>query len=101
VELVIRCEESFSGSLEDRRLARSFTVGELFELICEQLGLPSGTGVPQPAHRVVVPRVLPPSGGWTRDTVWLKVVQICSDQLQIDPDDVTYSANFADDLGAS
>jgi acyl carrier protein len=100
VELVLRCEEKFDIRLEDSRLESTRTVGDLFELICEQLNLPHGSQVPPPAMRAVIPRVIVPSEGWTRDTVWSKVVQICVDQLQIEPDDVTYSANFVKDLGA-
>jgi len=40
VELVMECERKFDISLEDWKLERMRTVGDLFELICEQLKLP-------------------------------------------------------------
>ena len=99
VELVLRCEESFEIELEDWRLGQMRTVGDLYELICQQLDLPFGPQEPRPAKRPPIPLVIPPRGGWNRDTVWAKVVQICVDQLQIEPEEVIYSADFLKDLG--
>jgi acyl carrier protein len=72
VELTLRCEEEFDVALENDRLERVRTVGDLFE----------------------------PSEGWSRDSVWFKLVQIIIEQLQVDEADVTYHASFLDDLGA-
>ena len=100
VEIVLRCEDSFGVELEDRRLEQTRTVGGLLELICEKLNLPSGSEAPRPVVRAFIPRVVAPKEGWTRDTVWSKLVQICTDQLQIADDEVSYGARFIEDLGA-
>jgi acyl carrier protein len=99
VELVMQCEESFDVKLETDRLESMRTVGDLFELIREQLDLPAGSDAPRPATRTIIP-LARQDEGWTRDAVWFKLVQICVDQLQVEPDEVTYSASFGDDLGA-
>jgi acyl carrier protein len=100
VELTMKCEETFHVELEDWRLGQMRTVGDLFELICEQLGLPFGPQEPRPTKTLPIPLVAVPQEGWNRETVWSKVVQICVDQLQVDKEDVVYSASFVDDLEA-
>ena len=100
VELVMRCEEEFGVELENDRLEGMRTVGDLFELICEQLKLPSGPGEPRPAQRRLIPVAMAPKEGLTRGPVWLKLVEIIADQLQIDPNEIKYEASFGDDLGA-
>jgi hypothetical protein len=99
VELVMRCEEEFNFQLEDWRLGQMRTVGDLLELICEQLHLPFGQNAPSPKAVLDIPLALTPTGGWTRDTVWSKLVAICVDQLQIKPEEVMYTARFGPDLG--
>jgi hypothetical protein len=48
VEVVMRCEEIFDVRLEPIRLEQMRTVGDLFELICEQLNLPCGATMRDP-----------------------------------------------------
>lgn len=100
LEVVMRCEESFDVRLNTAQLERMRTVGDLFELICEQLSLPTGFGAPTSATHLSIPLVAVPDGGWTRDNVWLKLVRICTDQLQVKPSEVQYGASFVEDLGA-
>jgi acyl carrier protein len=100
VELVMQCEEKFEVKLEDWRLERMQTVGDLFELICEQLQLRWGPDVPRPVGRTFIPRLSKPEEGWDRDAVWTRLVQVVVDQLQVDVDEVKYSASFQNDLGA-
>lgn len=100
VEFVLQCEESLAVELEDYRLERVRTVGDLFELICEKLILPSGADQPRPVARTYVPRVIAPTEGWTRDTAWFHLVRICVDQLQVTEEEVKYGASFSNDLGA-
>ncbi|HWW23200.1 MAG TPA: hypothetical protein VNY78_04815 [Edaphobacter sp.] len=100
VELVLRCEETFEIELEDWRLGQMRTVGDLYELICEQLGVPSGSLQPRPANRAAIPLAITPPEGWNRDTVWAKVVQMVVDQLQVGSEEVVYSADFGEDLKA-
>ncbi len=77
------------------------TVGELFELVCEQLNLPGGAPMLCAANSMVtLPLIAIPAGGWSKDNVWTKLVQICVDQLQVESDQVNYAASFVDDLGA-
>jgi acyl carrier protein len=100
VELVLECEKEFDVKLEDWRLGQMRTVGDLFELICEQLQLPWGPDVPRPVGRTLIPRLSMPKEGWDRETVWTKLVQIVTDQLQVDSNEVKYFASFSDDLKA-
>ena len=100
VELVLECEESFGINLEDWKLGQMRTVGDLFELICEQLQLPFGKDAPLPRDGAGVPLVNAPADGWTRDTVWARLVTICENQLQVDRSEITYVARFQEDLGA-
>ena len=100
VELVLKCEETFDIKLEDWRLGQMSTVGDLYELICEQLGMPFGSLRPRPANQTVIPLAMTPAEGWNRDTLWAKVVQIIVDQLQVESEEVIYSAHFQKDLGA-
>jgi acyl carrier protein len=100
VEVVMRCEDSFDVHLETAQLESMRTVGDLFQLVCEQLSLPVGLDVPVPREGATEPLVAVPAGGWTRDAVWIRLVHLCADQLQVEPDEVTYEASFVDDLGA-
>ena len=99
VEIVLRCEEEFDVQLEDWRLGQMRTVGDLFELICEQLKLQFGKDAPFPKTDISDPGLLSPVGDWTRDTVWSKVVSICVDQQQVDVSEVRYDSKFLEDLG--
>jgi acyl carrier protein len=100
VELVLRCEAEFNVTLENDRLERVRTVGDIFELICEKLELPCGPDAPRPIRRTFIPLATGPKDGWTRNSVWFKLVQICSDHLQVDEDEITYHASFLEDLRA-
>ena len=57
VELVLECEDAFAILLEDSRLEQMSTVGDLFELICVQLGLPPGEDQPRSATRAFLPLI--------------------------------------------
>jgi acyl carrier protein len=100
VEVVMRCEESFDVRLEPTRLGQMRTVGDLFELICEELKLPREPATAAPKDVATLPPVVIPDEGWCRNSVWIKVVQICVDQLQVESAEVKYAASFVDDLGA-
>ena len=100
VEVVMRCEETFDVRLEPIRLEQMRTVGDLFDLACEQLNLPIGAPMRDPMAGAALSLIAIPAGGWSKDSVWTKLVQICVDQLQVEPDQVKYAASFVDDLGA-
>jgi hypothetical protein len=99
VELVMRCEEEFEVQLEDWKLGQMRTVGDLFEIICEQLRLPFGKDTPTPKISDEIPFAGAPLSSWTRDAVWSKLVELCVDQLGLKRDEVQYMAKFMDDLG--
>jgi hypothetical protein len=101
VEIVMRCEAAFDVHLESARLEQMRTVSDLFELICEQLKLPKGPPPPSFTNAPRFPLRGVPPGGWTREQVWVTVLFICADQLQIRSDEIWYAASFVDDLGAS
>ncbi|HUB52096.1 MAG TPA: hypothetical protein VL986_08110 [Terracidiphilus sp.] len=100
VELVLECESSFNIDLEDSKLGQMRTVGDLFELIYEQLHLPFGRDGSPPKNDADLPLVTSSAGGWTRDTVWERLVTVCEDQLEVSRDQITYAARFLEDLGA-
>jgi acyl carrier protein len=99
VEIVLHCEEEFGVVLEDDRLEQMQTVGDLFELICEELKLLYGNDAPRPATRIFIPLASDPEQGWTRDAVWSRLAQVIVGQLRVAEEDVTYTARFGDDLG--
>jgi acyl carrier protein len=100
VEVVMRCEENFNVPLEPARLEQMRTVGDLFELICEGLNLPREVATASPKDGAILPLTAMRSEGWSRHNVWIKLVEICVDQLQVEPAEVRYAASFVDDLGA-
>lgn len=99
VEIVMRCEEELGVGLDSQLLESIDTVGELFEIICAQMNLPPGSDSLQPVNRSSIHHAIAVSDEWTRETVWLALVRMCADQLQVEPDKITYTARFVD-LGA-
>ncbi len=78
VEIVLQCEETFEIKLEDWRLEQMHTVGDLFELSCQQLGLPFGPQEPRPTTRAFIPLAISsqsPPEGWNRQSVWRRSLQ--------------------------
>ena len=63
VDIVLEAEESFDIDLEDWKLGQMRTVGDLFELVCEQLQLPFGNDAPRPTV-VSIPLSIAPAGDW-------------------------------------
>jgi hypothetical protein len=55
VEIVFACEKTFRIRLSDAALAQAERLGDLFELICKELGIPSGDAAPRPQVTDVVP----------------------------------------------
>jgi acyl carrier protein len=100
VEVVMRCEETFDVRLEPTRMEQMRTVGDLFELICEELKLPREPAAAASKDGATLPLIAIPNDGLSRNNVWIKLVQICVDQLQVEPAEVRYAASFVDDLGA-
>lgn len=95
VEFVMRCEESFGIGLAEDRLASVRTIGDLFELICAELDCSDGL---QPINRSPDTHAIATVEGWNRDAVWAELVKICADQLQVAPNEITYTSRLKDDL---
>jgi hypothetical protein len=51
----MRCEEEFGIGLDSHRLESTHTVGELFEIICDQLNLSPNSDALQPVNRPTHP----------------------------------------------
>lgn len=98
VQIVFNCEETFGVSLSDAALGTCNRVGDLFDLICRELGIPSDGAAPRPQVTDVVPPLSTFGMQWTRDTVWTQLVQIISRQLGIKPEEIEYLSSFQDDL---
>lgn len=98
VEIILRCEEVFGIAIPDDEAGQIDTVGQLFELICGKLALPSGTAAPTGfgTNRLTRRFQLAP---WTREDAWATLIGICCDQMGLDPEDIWYNARIGADLG--
>ena len=100
VELVMRTEEVFGITIDDFDAGQIQTVGDLYELICKLLNIspnPSPdqlTGTHHPARKYGPLSIQNP------EDIWIKLVVIICDQLQVNPEDVKYNASIQNDLGA-
>ncbi len=101
VEIVMRCEEVFGISLHDDKLGQIDTVGALYVLICEELGL---TALNKPGPEVGVAH--PPRGPlpltpvtWNAEDAWATLRFVFVEQLHIEPDEVKWWARIQADLG--
>jgi len=100
VEIVMRCEEIFAIGLPDRELEYVITVGDLYTLICEKLGL---TPHENPTTEIGIDRL--PRGTlnltaipWTSKDVRATIVAIFVDQMCLEREDVTYTSRIGEDL---
>jgi acyl carrier protein len=101
VELVMRTEEVFSIAIEDSDAGQVQTVGDLYELVCKLLNVsptpnpktPTTLGQPRPGK-------YDPLSIHTPEDIWIKLVVIIHDQLQVDVREIRYNASFQNDLGA-
>ena len=75
VEVVMRCEEIFDVHLSHTSGADAD--GWRFIGACLwATKLPSGAPVRDPIASATLPLIAVPAGGWSRDNVWIKLVQI-------------------------
>lgn len=99
VELVLRIDETFSIDLPDDECTQIITVGDLYRAVLTKLNL---TYIPADEiasrgrdHALAhLPQLIP----WTTPDVWATLRGLITDQLQIDPDEVTEPARFQADL---
>jgi acyl carrier protein len=101
VELVMRCEEDFGITIADADAEQMHTVGDLYLLVCRQLGIEPAKGplTPVGLSRPVFGSLKPSPRIADGDEVWAAVVRIVVDQLQVEESDVRYDARFQEDLG--
>ena len=101
VEIVMQCEEDFGITFEDSDAEQIRTVGDLYLLVCRQLGVgPVDTAlVDLGLSRQIFGPLKPSLRDTTGDVVWAKVVRIVVDQLQVEERDVGFDSRFSEDLG--
>jgi hypothetical protein len=100
VELVMRTEEVFNITIEPAEAEQVRTVGDLYELVCKLLNV---SPTPDPDKLTGIhypPRRYGPLSQQTPEDIWIKVVTIIHDQLQIDVKEIRYNASFTEDLRA-
>jgi len=106
VEIVLATEEVFCVDLPDDECGLIVTVGDLYRLVLNKLGL-----LP---YSVIDPTVLntatfspgrnrlkdqcPGITVWTAPEVWETLRAIIKNQLQVDIEEITEAATFIDDL---
>lgn len=112
--IVLRAEELFVIEIRDDEAATVRTVGEFYELICAKVSIPPlrspvtsrilpvithrekiflfvSRNTPLPAPRGVLP--------WPPQSAWDCVVAMFVDQMGLKPEQITYHATIAQDLG--
>jgi acyl carrier protein len=98
----MRCEKDFGVTIEDADAEQVRTVGDLYLLICRQLGIESAKGplTGMDSSRPVFRSLKPPPETADGNEVWSALVSIVVDQLQVDESEVKFDARIQDDLGA-
>jgi acyl carrier protein len=114
VEIILRTEELFVIEISDDEAATIRTVGEFYELVCTKLGIPplrspsTSKNLPVITHRekifLFLSRDTPlpaPSDvlPWSPQSVWDCIVAVFVDQMALEPEEITYHARIAQDLG--
>jgi hypothetical protein len=100
VELVMRCEVVFEVNLPDYKLNHVHTVGDLYVLICNELGLApcedpkADTGFAHLPHGSLNLTAIQ----WNPEDVWATLVAVFVDKLSLDPEEVIYTARISEDL---
>jgi acyl carrier protein len=101
VEHVLRIEEVFGVDLPDWKLEQMRTVGDLYILVCEALNLtPVENPTPETGFRHIPQATNSISPiRWTPEDIWATLLYVISDQLQVNEEEVTFTARIHDDLG--
>jgi hypothetical protein len=114
VEIIMRAEELFAITIEDREAATVRTVGDFYRLICSKLGVTplesptSSIELPVITHKEeqfwfmakhtplpAPPEVLP----WSAQSVWDCVVAVFVDQQGLKREEIFCDARVVQDLG--
>jgi acyl carrier protein len=114
VEIVLRAEELFEIDIADDEAGSISTVGDFYEVICTKLGVTPSRNPVTPDELPVISQkekgflflgrstrlpapaeVLP----WSPRNVWDCLVAIFVDQQGLRPEEITYRARIAQDLG--
>ena len=100
VELVMRCEEVFEVDLPDHKIGQVRTVGDLYIVICNELGLVpcENSKVDTGFDRLQRGTLNLTTTQWNPEDVWATLVAVFVDQLCLDPEEVTYVARIGEDL---
>jgi hypothetical protein len=77
VEIVMRTEEVFGITIADADAEQASTVGKLFEFICAELKLPTGTAAPDSPGLSRLNRPLD-TRPWTGEEAWATLVDSSS-----------------------
>jgi acyl carrier protein len=102
VEIVMRTEEVFGINIDETDAGKISTVGDLYEAVCNQLDASPNSD--SGGFALVSARRDGSLGVQTLDhppdEIWVKLVAIISDQLQVNPEEVRYDSRFGQGLGA-
>ena len=105
VEIVLATEEVFSVNLPDDECGSIVTVGDLYRLVLNKLGLPylaiDSKATSSEAITLSKSRLkdqYPGLTSWTAPDVWETLRAIIEEQLQVDLEEITETATFIDDL---
>ena len=99
VELVMRTEEIFGITIDDSDAGQIQTVGDLYELVCKLLNISPNSNPDQFTDASQPTPKYGPLSIQTPEDIWIKLVVIIDDQLQVDPKEIRYNASFQNDLG--
>jgi len=114
VEIILRAEELFEIDIADHEAGSIETVGEFYRLICSKLGVSplrspiTCDELPVITHHektfLVLSRSTPLTAPaevlpWSAQSVWNCLVAIFVDQMGLRPEEITYQARIAKDLG--
>jgi acyl carrier protein len=101
VEIVMQTEEDFGITIDDSDAEQVQTIGNLYNLVCK---LRNVTPHPNPDQLTfthhparmfgTIPNTQSP------EDIWIKLVDLIQDQLQVDREDIRCNASFQNDLGA-
>jgi hypothetical protein len=94
VELVVRTEEDFGITIDDLEAGRIRTVGDLYHVICKLRDIAPH---PNPDQLTAVASTKRSQASvQTTEGIWLQLVWIITDQLQVDRRDVRFNSTFRD-----
>ena len=88
IELIMGIEEAFDITLTDEETEEVETVGLMYMLLCDKLGLDP-----------TAPEAAPTKAGWTQGKVWDTLCTLTAEQTHVTRADIHFDTRFFDDLG--